>query len=70
MSKLIVFQGDSITDCGRSREDITSTGVGYAHMVKGELGYEYPESMNLLIKVLAVTGLLTFMQELKQISSI
>lgn len=42
MSKVILFQGDSITDCGRYREDITSTGVGYAHMVKGQLGYEYP----------------------------
>ena len=42
MSKLIVFQGDSITDCGRNREDITSIGVGYAHMVKGQLGYEHP----------------------------
>ena len=42
MSKLILFQGDSITDCGRNREDITSTGVGYAHMVKGQLGCEHP----------------------------
>ena len=42
MSKLLLFQGDSITDCGRNREDITSTGVGYVHMVKGELGCEYP----------------------------
>lgn len=42
MSKLIVFQGDSITDCGRNRDDITSTGVGYVHMVKGELGCECP----------------------------
>ena len=42
MSKLILFQGDSITDCGRNREDRTSTGVGYAHMVTGQLGCEYP----------------------------
>lgn len=42
MSKLIVFQGDSITDCGRNKDDITSTGEGYAHMVKGQLGYEHP----------------------------
>ena len=40
--KTILFQGDSITDCGRRREDITSTGAGYAHMVKGQLGYEHP----------------------------
>lgn len=42
MSKLILFQGDSITDCERNREDAASTGVGYVHMVKGQLGYEYP----------------------------
>lgn len=42
MSKLILFQGDSITDCERNREDTASTGVGYVHMVKGQLGYEYP----------------------------
>ena len=42
MSKLILFQGDSITDCGRNREDIKSTGTGYMHMVKGQLGYEHP----------------------------
>ena len=42
MSKVILFQGDSITDCGRNRENIASTGVGYVHMVKGQLGCEYP----------------------------
>lgn len=42
MSKLILFQGDSITDCERNRDDITSTGMGYVHMVKGQLGCEYP----------------------------
>jgi lysophospholipase L1-like esterase len=42
MSKLILFQGDSITDCGRNREDVASTGDGYPHLVKGQLGYEHP----------------------------
>ena len=42
MSKLILFQGDSITDCGRNREDLTSTGTGYAHMVTGQLGCGAP----------------------------
>ena len=44
MAKLILFQGDSITDCGRKREDITSTGMGYMHMVKGQLGCECPNA--------------------------
>lgn len=50
MTKLILFQGDSITDCGRNREEITSIGEGYAHMVKGELGCEYPREYEFINK--------------------
>lgn len=42
MSKLILFQGDSITDCGRARENSAKTGDGYATLVKAHLGFEYP----------------------------
>lgn len=42
MSKLILFQGDSITDCERNRENLVSMGEGYAHIVKGQLGWEHP----------------------------
>lgn len=40
--KTILFQGDSITDAGRSREDEINTGLGYPTLVKSELGYENP----------------------------
>lgn len=40
--KTILFQGDSITDCGRSREDNTQIGTGYALLVKSQLGFENP----------------------------
>lgn len=40
--KTILFQGDSITDAGRSREDDSNTGIGYPTLVKSELGFEYP----------------------------
>lgn len=40
--KTILFQGDSITDAGRSREDDNNTGLGYPTLVKGELGFEQP----------------------------
>jgi len=50
MSKLILFQGDSITDCGRNREDVASTGVGYAHMIKGQLGCEEPGAYEFINK--------------------
>ncbi len=43
MSKLILFQGDSITDAFRNYDISYFSGSGYATMVKGELGYKYPE---------------------------
>lgn len=42
MSKLILFQGDSITDCNRNRENDRFTGSGYATIVSGRLGLDYP----------------------------
>ena len=42
MSKIIVFQGDSITDVGRSKDSEINMGHGYALMVAGELGASYP----------------------------
>ena len=44
--KKIVIQGDSITDCGRSREDLNENsglGHGYATMLAGNLLGKYPE---------------------------
>ena len=38
----ILFQGDSITDCGRRRDSFTSMGDGYAYLVKSELGLAEP----------------------------
>ena len=40
--KVVLFQGDSITDAGRSRENDVNMGYGYADMVSGSLGYQYP----------------------------
>lgn len=48
MSKLILFQGDSITDAGRSRERDDIMGHGYATMVAGNLGLDYPEQYRFL----------------------
>ncbi len=38
----ILFQGDSITDCGRTRENDSYLGSGYAHLIQAELGFENP----------------------------
>ena len=40
--KTIVFQGDSITDVGRNRDNIMEPGMGYPLLVSAELGYKYP----------------------------
>ena len=38
----ILFQGDSITDVGRSREDSNHVGRGYPHLLKAELYCKNP----------------------------
>jgi len=42
MSKRILFQGDSITDAQRSRDNDLYSGAGYPTLVKAKLGYEEP----------------------------
>ena len=42
MSKLILFQGDSITDAGRDYGG-GHTGLGYPRLVEAQLGFEHPE---------------------------
>lgn len=42
MAKRILFQGDSITDCGRARNNLFHLGDGYANLVKATLGFENP----------------------------
>ena len=46
--KTILFQGDSITDARRSRDDELYMGHGYATLVKGEIGLDYPNQYNFL----------------------
>lgn len=38
----ILFQGDSITDVGRSKDNDSFFGSGYPHLVRAALGYEEP----------------------------
>ena len=48
MQKRILFQGDSITDCGRERKNFSNTGRGYAFLIKGALGVKYPGEYEIL----------------------
>ena len=38
----ILFQGDSITDAGRKRDDEKNLGTGYPYLVSATLGFEEP----------------------------
>ena len=40
--KTFVFQGDSITDAGRSRDNDDYRGNGYPTLVAADMGYRYP----------------------------
>ena len=40
--KVVVFQGDSITDCGRDRTQLQHTGRGYAHLAAAYLMGNFP----------------------------
>lgn len=42
MSKIILFQGDSITDCIRDRSRVDSMGSGYARFVRARIGFQKP----------------------------
>lgn len=48
MSKLIMFQGDSITDGGRNRENDQVMGQGYAFLVAAQLGADHPDTYTFL----------------------
>ncbi len=41
---LVLFQGDSVTDCGRERQDPAALGNGYAAMVAGWHTAAHPDS--------------------------
>ncbi len=52
---LILFTGDSITDCGRDRNDPASLGMGYAAIIAGKLGFEHAE-LNLRFRNTGIGG--------------
>ncbi len=54
-NELILFTGDSTTDCGRNRNDPKSLGDGYVNMIAGKLGLAHPE-LNLRFRNTGVGG--------------
>ncbi|MBQ5746406.1 MAG: SGNH/GDSL hydrolase family protein [Clostridia bacterium] len=54
--KKILFQGDSITDAGRNRENDLFRGSGYATLVSASLGYKYPEEYEFVNRGISGVG--------------
>lgn len=48
--KRILFQGDSITDAGRSREWDANRGMGYPTLVSASLGFDRPDEFEFINK--------------------
>ena len=48
MSKIILFQGDSITDCSRNGDYLFKLGSGYANFVCAKLSLEHPNQYEFL----------------------
>ena len=46
--KTFLFQGDSITDSGRGRENNWDLGYGYPDIVASELAYRYPNEITFI----------------------
>lgn len=49
----ILFQGDSITSSGRSREDDNNVGWGYTNLVKSRLSLDYPQKFEFVNRGIA-----------------
>ncbi len=45
----VLFQGDSITDASRNREDLFCLGRGYASRIAGKLGFDHAEAQPLFV---------------------
>lgn len=66
MSKLILFQGDSITDSGRNYESTIFEGYGYVTMVKGILGLDYPEKYTFMNKGISANRIVDVYARIKR----
>ena len=51
----ILFMGDSITDCGRGRENLEELGKGYANMTAARINVDMPE-LNFRFLNLGISG--------------
>ncbi|MBQ5746407.1 MAG: SGNH/GDSL hydrolase family protein [Clostridia bacterium] len=63
--KKILFQGDSITDAQRNRENDLFRGSGYATLVSASLGYKYPEEYEFVNRGISGNRIVDLYQRIK-----
>lgn len=66
MAVRILFQGDSITDAARNRDDFYGMGVGYPNLVKGRLGTEHPLDFEFLNRGVSGNRIVDLYARIKQ----
>ncbi|MBP3706434.1 MAG: SGNH/GDSL hydrolase family protein [Clostridia bacterium] len=53
MAKRILFQGDSITDCGRTGDVLHGLGNGYANFIRASLGSDFPDEYEFINRAIS-----------------
>lgn len=66
MSKRILFQGDSITDCGRNRQDPYAMGNGYPQLIKASLGMDCPDEYEFINRGVSGNRIVDLYARIKQ----
>ena len=66
MATRILFQGDSITDASRNRDDFFGMGVGYPNLIKGRLGAESPLEFEFLNRGVSGNRIVDLYARIKQ----
>ena len=64
--KTILFQGDSITDAGRNREEPLDLGKGYPNLIAGRLGLDYPGKYQFLNRGISANRVVDIYSRIKQ----
>lgn len=62
----ILFQGDSITDAGRNREDDKYGGMGYPTLIAAQMGFEYPQCYEFLNRGISGNRVVDLLARVKQ----
>ena len=64
--KRILFQGDSITDCFRDKNNFNSVGTGYVNLIKAFYGADHPEEYEFLNRGISGNRIVDVYARIKQ----